>query len=63
MIKAVIGNLNDVVRIVKVSGYASGPSDLLVEPFRPERATPARATLNQDELTNRHVDRDRDASG
>jgi enamine deaminase RidA (YjgF/YER057c/UK114 family) len=64
MIKAVIGDLDDVVRIVKVIGYVNaapgfreapwvvnGASDLLVEVFGPERGKHARAALYQNELT------------
>lgn len=64
MIKAVIGDLDDVVRIVKVIGYVNaapgfqqapwvlnGASDLLVEVLGPERGRHARAALYQNELT------------
>ena len=64
MIKAVIGDLDDVVRIIKVIGYVNaapgfqkapwvlnGASDLLVEVFGPERGKHARAALYQNELT------------
>jgi enamine deaminase RidA (YjgF/YER057c/UK114 family) len=64
MIKAVIGDLDDVVRIVKMVGYINaapgfqdapavlnGASDLLVEVFGPERGKHARAALYQHELT------------
>jgi enamine deaminase RidA (YjgF/YER057c/UK114 family) len=64
MIKAVIGDLDDVVRIVKVIGYVNaapgfqqapwvlnGASDVLVDVFGPERGRHARAALYQNELT------------
>ncbi len=64
MIKAVIGDLDDVVRIVKLVGYVNaapgfqkapwvlnGASDLLVEVFGSERGKHARAALYQNELT------------
>ena len=64
MIKAVIGDLDNVVRIVKMVGYINaapgfqdapavlnGASDLLVEVFGPERGKHARAALYQHELT------------
>ncbi len=64
MIKAVPGDLDRVVRIVKVIGYVNaapgfkdapkvlnGASDLLVEVFGPERGRHARAALYQNELT------------
>jgi enamine deaminase RidA (YjgF/YER057c/UK114 family) len=64
MMKAVIGDLDNVVRIVKVIGYINGApgfkdapavlngaSDLLVEVFGPERGRHARAALYQPELT------------
>lgn len=64
MIKAVIGDLDDVVRIVKLVGYVNaapgfkdapavinGASDLLVDVFGPERGRHARAALYQNELT------------
>ena len=64
MIKAVIGDLDRVVRIVKLIGYVNaapgfkeapwvlnGASDLLVEVFGPERGRHARAALYQNELT------------
>jgi enamine deaminase RidA (YjgF/YER057c/UK114 family) len=64
MIKSVIGELDDVVRIVKMIGYVNaapgfrdapwvlnGASDLLVEVFGPERGRHARAALYQNELT------------
>ena len=64
MIKAVIGDLDDVVRVIKVIGYVNaapgfqkapwvlnGASDLLVEVFGPERGKHARAALYQNELT------------
>lgn len=64
MIKAVIGDLDNVVRIVKLVGYVNaapgfteapwvvnGASDLLVEVFGPERGRHARAALYQNELT------------
>ena len=64
MIKSVIGDLDDVVRIVKMVGYINaapgfqqapavlnGASDLLVEVFGPERGKHARAALYQHELT------------
>lgn len=64
MMKAVIGDLDHVVRIVKVTGYINaapgfkeapwvldGASDLLVEVFGKERGQHARAALYQHELT------------
>ena len=64
MIKAVIGDLDTVVRIVKLIGYVNaapgfteapwvlnGASDLLVEVFGEERGRHARAALYQNELT------------
>ena len=64
MIKAVIGDLDKVVRIVKMIGYVNaapgfkdapavlnGASDLFVEVFGPERGRHARAALYQNELT------------
>ena len=64
MIKEVIGDLDQVVRIVKLIGYVNaapgfkeapwvlnGASDLLVEIFGPERGKHARAALYQNELT------------
>ena len=64
MIKAVIGDLDRVVRIVKMIGYVNaapgfkdapavlnGASDLFVEVFGPERGRHARAALYQNELT------------
>ena len=64
MIKSVIGDLNRVVRIVKLIGYVNaapgfqnapavlnGASDLLVEIFGPDRGKHARAALYQHELT------------
>jgi enamine deaminase RidA (YjgF/YER057c/UK114 family) len=64
MIKAVIGDLDNVVRIVKLIGYVNaapgfkeapwvlnGASDLLVQAFGPERGRHARAALYQNELT------------
>ena len=64
MIKAVIGDLDDVVRIVKMIGYINaapgfteapwvlnGASDLLVEVFGEEKGRHARAALYQNELT------------
>jgi enamine deaminase RidA (YjgF/YER057c/UK114 family) len=64
MMKAVIGDLDNVVRIVKVVGYVNaapgfkeapwvlnGASDLFVEVFGPERGRHARAALYQNELT------------
>ncbi len=64
MIKAVIGDLDKVVRIVKLIGYVNaapgfqdapavlnGASDLFVEVFGPERGRHARAALYQNELT------------
>jgi len=64
MIKEVIGDLDNVVRIVKMIGYVNaapgfteapwvlnGASDLLVEVFGPERGRHARAALYQNELT------------
>ena len=64
MIKAVIGDLDNVVRIVKLIGYVNaapgfkeapwvlnGASDLLVEVFGPEKGRHARAALYQNELT------------
>jgi enamine deaminase RidA (YjgF/YER057c/UK114 family) len=64
MIKAVIGDLDNVVRIVKLIGYINaapgfkdapavlnGASDLLLEVFGPDRGKHARAALYQNELT------------
>ena len=64
MMKAVIGDLDKVVRIVKLIGYVNaapgfkkapwvvnGASDLLVEIWGPERGKHARAALYQNELT------------
>ncbi len=64
MIKAVIGDLDYVVRIVKMIGYVNaapgfteapwvlnGASDLLVDVFGEERGRQARAALYQNELT------------
>jgi enamine deaminase RidA (YjgF/YER057c/UK114 family) len=64
MIKAVIGDLDNVIRIVKLIGYVNaapgfkeapwvlnGASDLLVQAFGPERGRHARAALYQNELT------------
>ncbi len=64
MMKAVIGDLDNVVRIVKLIGYVNaapgfreapwvlnGASDLLVQTFGPERGRHARAALYQNELT------------
>jgi len=64
MIKEVIGDLDYVIRIVKMIGYVNaapgfteapwvlnGASDLLVEVFGPERGRHARAALYQNELT------------
>ena len=64
MIKAVIGDLDDVVRVVKMIGYINaapgfkeapwvlnGASDLLVEVFGEEKGRHARAALYQNELT------------
>ena len=64
MIKAVIGDLDNVVRIVKLIGYVNaapgfkeapwvlnGASDLLVEVFGSEKGRHARAALYQNELT------------
>ena len=64
MIKAVIGDLDRVVRIVRMIGYVNaapgfkdapavlnGASDLFVEVFGPERGKHARAALYQNELT------------
>jgi len=64
MIKAVIGDLDKIVRVVKVIGYISaapgfkdapkvlnGASDLWVEVLGPERGKHARAALYQDQLT------------
>ena len=64
MIKAVIGDLDDVVRIVKMIGYINaapgfkeapwvlnGASDLLVEVFGEDKGRHARAALYQNELT------------
>jgi enamine deaminase RidA (YjgF/YER057c/UK114 family) len=63
MIKAVIGDLDKVVRIVKMIGYVNaapgfqeapwvlnGASDLLVQVFGPEKGKHARAALYQNEL-------------
>lgn len=65
MMKVVIGDLDEVVRIVKMVGYVNaapgftrapwvlnGASDLLVEVFGPERGRHARAALYQNELTD-----------
>ena len=64
MMKAVIGDLDKVVRIVKMVGYVNaapgftqapwvlnGASDHYVEVFGPERGRHARAALYQNELT------------
>ena len=64
MIKSVMGDLDQVVRIVKLIGYINaapgfqdapavlnGASDLLVEVFGEERGKHARAALYQHELT------------
>ena len=64
MIKSVIGDLDHVVRIVKLIGYVNaapgfqnapavlnGASDLLVEILGPDRGKHARAALYQHELT------------
>lgn len=64
MMKAVIGDLDNVIRIVKLIGYVNaaagfkeapwvlnGASDLLVQAFGPERGRHARAALYQNELT------------
>ncbi len=64
MMKAVIGDLDNVVRIVKLIGYVNaapgfqeapwvvnGASDLLVQVFGPEKGKHARAALYQNELT------------
>jgi enamine deaminase RidA (YjgF/YER057c/UK114 family) len=64
MMKSVIGDLDYVVRIVKLIGYVNsapgfqnapavlnGASDLLVEIFGPDRGKHARAALYQHELT------------
>lgn len=64
MIKAVIGDLDNVVRIVRLIGYVNaapgfkdaprvlnGESDLLVEVFGEDRGKHARAALYQNELT------------
>jgi len=64
MIKEVIGDLDNVVRIVKMIGYVNaapgfteapwvlnGASDLLVEVFGPKRGRHARAALYENELT------------
>lgn len=64
MIKAVLGDLDKVVRIVRLIGYISaapgfkdapkvlnGESDLYVEVFGEERGKHARAALYQDQLT------------
>ncbi len=64
MIKAVIGDLDDVVRIVKMVGYINaapgfkdapkvlnGASDLFVQVFGEDRGRHARAALYQNELT------------
>jgi enamine deaminase RidA (YjgF/YER057c/UK114 family) len=64
MIKAVIGDLDNVVRIVKLIGYINaapgfkeapwvlnGASDLLVEVFGEDKGRHARAALYQNELT------------
>ena len=64
MIKSVIGDLDKVVRIIRVIGYINaapgfkdapkvldGESDLYVEVFGEERGKHARAALYQDQLT------------
>jgi len=64
MMKVVIGDLDNVVRIVKLIGYVNaapgfkeapwvlnGASDLLVQAFGPQRGRHARAALYQNELT------------
>ena len=64
MWKAVIGDLDNVVRVVKMIGYINaapgfkdapkvldGASDLFVEVFGEERGRHARAALYQDQLT------------
>ena len=64
MIKSVIGDLDNVVRIVKLVGYINaapgfkdapavlnGASDLLVEVFGPDQGKHARAALYQHEIT------------
>ncbi len=64
MIKAVIGDLDNVVRIVKMIGYINaapgfkdapkvlnGASDLFVQVFGEDRGRHARAALYQNELT------------
>jgi enamine deaminase RidA (YjgF/YER057c/UK114 family) len=64
MIKAVIGDLDNVVRIVKMVGYINaasgfkdapkvlnGASDLFVQVFGEDRGRHARAALYQNELT------------
>ncbi len=64
MMKSVIGDLDNVVRIVRLIGYVhaapgfkeapwvtNGESDLLVEVFGEERGKHARAALYQNELT------------
>jgi enamine deaminase RidA (YjgF/YER057c/UK114 family) len=64
MIKAVIGDLDRVERIVRLIGYVNaapgftkapwvlnGASDLFIEVFGPERGRHARAALYQNELT------------
>ena len=64
IMKAVIGDLDNVVRIVKLIGYVNaspgfqqapwvvnGASDLLVEVFGPDKGRHARAALYQNELT------------
>ena len=63
MIKAVIGDLDNVVRIVKLIGYVNaapgfkeapwvlnGASDLLVKVFGPEKGRHARAALYQNDV-------------
>jgi enamine deaminase RidA (YjgF/YER057c/UK114 family) len=65
MMKAVIGDLDNVVRIVKMIGYINaapgfkdapqvlnGASDLLVEVFGLENGSHGRAALYQDQLTS-----------
>lgn len=65
MMKAVIGDLDNVVRIVKMIGYINaapgfkdapqvlnGASDLLVEVFGKENGSHGRAALYQDQLTS-----------
>ncbi len=64
MIKAVIGDLDDVIRMIKVVGYINaapgfteapwvldGASALYVEAFGPENGRHARAALYQHEMT------------